>query len=231
MVQTLLSHIDRVRPGLAPRPLGYDTGRGVERVEFVEGDVAGGGTVPTYVWREETLASVARLLRALHDATLGFKPPEGARWNTDAAHPEGGEVVCHNDVAPWNTVFRGQRPAALIDWDLAAPGTRLWDVTFALWHFVPLYGGTSGDPFEHAMLAPRGRRARLFCDAYGVGDRAAVIPTLLERMTATYQTIRERADAGEAAYVRLRALGAPEGILQQRAFVERHRDAIEPDLA
>ncbi len=230
-VQALLGHIDRVRPGLAPRPLGYDTARRVERVEFVEGDVAGGGTIPAYVWREETLASVAGLLRKLHDATVGFKAPAGARWSRDAAHLDGGEVVCHNDIAPWNTVFRGQRLAALIDWDLAAPGPRLWDVTFALWHFVPFYGGAEGDPFEHATLGPRGRRARLFCDAYGLSDRAPVVATLLERMTTTFQTIRDRADAGEAAYVRLRVLGAPEGILRQRAFVERQRDAIERDLA
>lgn len=229
-VQALLGHIARVRPGLAPRPLGYETPGGVERVEFIEGDVAGGGAVPPYVWLDETLAALARLLGELHDATVGFRPPEGARWRTDAAHPAGGEVVCHNDVAPWNTVFRGQRPVALIDWDLAAPGPRLWDVSFAIWHFVPFYGGASGDPFEPGTLGPRGRRARLFCDAYGLADRAAVVPTLLERMTATLETIRERAAAGEAAYVRLRSLGAPEGVLEQRAFVECHRELIEAEL-
>ncbi len=229
-VQALLGHVHRVRPGLAPRPLGYETVDGVERVEFIEGDVAG-GAVPPYVWLDDTLAAMAALLRELHDATVGFEPPEGARWRTDAAHPEGGEVVCHNDVAPWNTVFRRERPVALIDWDLAAPGPRLWDVTFALWHFVPFYGGMSGDPFDPGTFGARGRRARLFCDAYGLGERAAVVPTLLKRMTATLETIHERADAGEVAYARLRSLAAPEGILEQRAFVERHRDLIEAELA
>ncbi len=145
--------------------------------------------------------------------------------------PAAARFVCHNDVAPWNTVFRGQLPVALIDWELAAPGPRLWDVSFAMWHFVPFYGGTSGDPLEPGTFGARGRRARLFCDAYGVTDRGAVVPTLLKRMTATLETIREGADAGEAAYVRLRSLGAPEGILKQRAFVERHRDLIEAELS
>jgi Ser/Thr protein kinase RdoA (MazF antagonist) len=44
------------------------------------------------------------------------------------------EVVCHNDLAPNNTVYSGAglgdggsglRPVAFIDWDLAAPGRRI----------------------------------------------------------------------------------------------------------
>ena len=38
----------------------------------------------------------------------------------------------------WNTVFARERPVAFIAWDLAAPGPRWWDVSFAIWHFVPL---------------------------------------------------------------------------------------------
>ena len=55
----------------------------------------------------------------------------------------------------WNTVFSEERPAAFIDWDLSAPGPRWWDVAYALWHFVPLYGDTDSDPFDVALRAAR----------------------------------------------------------------------------
>jgi Ser/Thr protein kinase RdoA (MazF antagonist) len=35
------------------------------------------------------------------------------------------ETVCHNELFPWNTVFRSDVPVAFIDWDTAAPG-HLW---------------------------------------------------------------------------------------------------------
>ena len=62
----------------------------------------------------------AELVREFHDLTPGT-PLAG-----DA------QVVCHNDLAPNNTVYSpggsGLRPVAFIDWDLAAPGQRIHDV-------------------------------------------------------------------------------------------------------
>jgi hypothetical protein len=43
-------------------------------------------------------------------------------WPRALADPAGGTILCHNDVCPDNVVFRDGRAAALIDFDLAAPG-------------------------------------------------------------------------------------------------------------
>jgi hypothetical protein len=65
------------------------------------------------------------LLRRLHGATVGFQPPAAAVWRHGAGAPGGGEVICHNDVAHYNTVFVAGRPVAFIGRDPAAPGPRV----------------------------------------------------------------------------------------------------------
>ncbi|MGW7130500.1 hypothetical protein ACWGIA_19415, partial [Streptomyces bobili] len=95
--------------GGAPRYLGVDD-EGREVLSYLEGHVAWEPRQPAAVSSDESLATVARLVREFHDLTAGT-PLAGDQ-----------EVVCHNDLSPRNTVYqrsRGElRPAAFIDWDL-----------------------------------------------------------------------------------------------------------------
>lgn len=153
-VHGVLRHLAVTVPGVCPEPIAIDPGSGLEVVSFVEGEVPSGGASPEYLWSESTLTDVARLLRRIHDATIGVGDAADGSWRSAAPESWPVEVVCHNDVAPWNTVFRGARPVAFIDWDTAAPGPRIWDVAYALWHFVPLYGGPGSDPFRPMRWVP-----------------------------------------------------------------------------
>ncbi|MGI9000827.1 MAG: phosphotransferase [Pseudonocardia sp.] len=231
-IHSWLAHLDARGGGVnvAPRPVDLDPGGRVEVLSFLDGDVPSGGASPPYLWREETLSAVARLVRRFHDASVEFTPPPQARWQSAVACPGGGEVICHNDLAPWNTVFVHERPVGFIDWDLAAPGTRLWDVAFALWHFVPLYGDPESDPFDVTVFEPRARRARLFCDAYGLGERGRVVDLVIERQLAARTAIEQGAQAGDPAYERLWELGAGDGIDRQMRYVRRHRHELERAL-
>src|SRR4029079_18666368 len=109
--------------------------RGREVLEFVP------GAVP---WPERfdlldpdhQLHRVARLVRDFHDAVSDFAPPPDARWQV-LIPADGNEIVAHHDLAPWNLVVDDAR-WAFIDWDCAAPGTRLWDLAYAVHGFVPL---------------------------------------------------------------------------------------------
>ena len=176
-VHDLLRHLEAVGFGGAPRLLGVD-GRGREVLTFVEGEVPhdDGGKRPL---SDARLANAAAMIRRFHDATAG------------SALAAGAEIVAHNDLGPHNTVFAGGEPVAFIDWDEAALGTRLFDLSNAIWGFADV--GEGGGP-----LAEQARRARLMCEAYGWEDTDAVFDEIradLKRALANH----ERAGRPKAA--------------------------------
>lgn len=102
-------------------------------------------------------------------------------------------MVCHNDVCLENVVFRDGRAAALIDFDLAAPGRPVWDVAMTARYWVPMRGRDGLDPSH---------RLRVLADGYGLGraDRAA-LPRVIEQATAVCRAfVERRVERGDAAY-------------------------------
>jgi hypothetical protein len=159
-VHGLLRQLEAVGFQGAPRVLGLDE-QGREILSFLAGEVPVYPT-PPQLWSEEVLEGVAGLLRRLHDATVGLDLPGGG-WREGAAAPEGGEVICHNDVAPYNTVFQAGRPVAFIDWDFAAPGPRAWDLAYAAYRFVPLSPDQGAVGLGVVLPVDRPERLRRFC--------------------------------------------------------------------
>ncbi len=102
----------------ASSPVGIDED-GRERLVFIDGEVPV-APYPDWSQSDTALASIARLLRGLHDAARGFDP-QGLTWNDALADPAGGTLVCHNDVEPSNVVFRDGIAVALLDFEFAAP--------------------------------------------------------------------------------------------------------------
>jgi aminoglycoside phosphotransferase (APT) family kinase protein len=83
---------------------------------------------------------LARLIRSLHNAAVGFVPK--AVWREHAYPLLPGEIVSHGDLGPHNTVYRDGRPVAFIDWDSARPNEALLELGQAAWWFVPLADDT-----------------------------------------------------------------------------------------
>ncbi|MDQ6696025.1 MAG: phosphotransferase, partial [Actinomycetota bacterium] len=103
----------------ASSPVGIDED-GRERLVFIDGQVPV-APYPSWSQSDTALASVAMLLRGLHDAARVFDP-QGLTWDDALADPAGGTLVCHNDVCPENVVFRDGIAVALLDFEFAAPG-------------------------------------------------------------------------------------------------------------
>lgn len=189
-IHRLLSHVRSRGLLWVPEPRGFDE-RGRERLSFIPGEVP--HDLPGWVWSEPVLTDVARALRAWHDATIDFEH-DGAVWELPSRSPR--EVVCHSDFAPYNCVFQGGRFAGAIDFDLCAPGPRVWDLAYTAYRFVPLMPPQDADDFagsgERSPFSPAEACARLetFLRAYGAADpslhysRELVIGATVERLRA-----------------------------------------------
>ena len=200
----------------APRYLGTDE-EGRETLTYLDGHVAWATAQPFAVWAEESLVRIAKLVRQFHDLTAG------SRLAGDA------EVVCHNDLAPRNTVYRddgeGLRPYAFIDWDLAGPGRRVHDVAHVCWQFLDL-GSARSNASGPAQLV------RLIADSYGLThrDRSELVETILWWQDRCWRGIEAAADDGDEAMRRLRDTGQVTAIQEAYAWVAEHQAALEAAL-
>ena len=198
-IHRLLTHVSERGVTWVPEPLGYDD-LGREILTFIPGTVP--HEMPEWVWSEVVLTDIARSLRQWHDATTGFDVA-GSTWGLDAREPR--EVICHNDFAPYNCVFRDGRFVGAIDFDVCAPGPRLWDIAYTAYRFVPLMPSLdasdvpdAGERSPFGMLAMRAR-LETFLGAYGAVGEAVhfapseVIASAIERLRALASWTTEHA--------------------------------------
>ncbi|HEY7072136.1 MAG TPA: phosphotransferase, partial [Acidimicrobiales bacterium] len=112
--------------------------------------------------------------------------------------PAGGTLVCHNDVAPDNVVFRDGIAVALLDFEFAAPGRPVYDLAHLARLWVPVE-----DEYDQGRLSwqPAGRPARLrvVADAYGLDrdGRAELLPALDDAIARVEAAVRRSVAAGD----------------------------------
>jgi Ser/Thr protein kinase RdoA (MazF antagonist) len=187
-VHDLLRHLERAGFCGAPCALGSDA-EGREVLTYIPGEIA-----HPRVLEDAELSTFARLIREYHHKVALFHASPGASWSTDGQDPSTThELVCHNDLAPWNLVIGKHGELAFIDWDLAAPGRRLWDLALAACTFVPMY------PSATRQL----ERFRIFCDAYGLTarDRVELLDVTAQRTRRMWQVLVD--NAGREPYLSL----------------------------
>jgi aminoglycoside phosphotransferase (APT) family kinase protein len=107
-VQAYLAHLRDAGFAGAPLPFGIDE-QGREVLSFVPGDVPR-NPLPPETAGDEVLVALARLIRALHEASAGWVPPPDAVWGGTPANlgrpvSERTELVSHCDYYPGNVVF------------------------------------------------------------------------------------------------------------------------------
>jgi len=201
----------RARGVDVPASLGRDE-RGRQVQEFVPGRLAmHSGPLPT-----AGLQRVGSLVRAIHDASARFEPSADAMWETAVAAPAA-ELVCHNDLAPWNLIV-GER-WVFIDWDASAPSTRLWDLAYAAQTF------TLNDPGRTPADAASALAALV--DGYRADERmrAALPDAMAARTAAMHDLLRSSHAAGREPWASMHVAGHGEHWASATRYVAENQRA------
>ncbi|MEV0830493.1 phosphotransferase [Nonomuraea rubra] len=236
LVHALLRHLEEVGFAGAPRFLGVDAA-GREVLSFVPGEVAGRPR-PPWVADEGRLASVGRLVRAYHEAVAGFSVPDGVRPGLGLAEPPGAppeppypaELVGHADYTPDNLVFRDGEAAALIDFDIARPVTRVDELYNAMLYWAPLCDPVDADPVLRGLDLPR--RCRILADAYGMSeiDRSRLVEVAVMRTRRSWFLMRRNAEELGGGWARMWAEGVGDQIKRREAWLERRGADLDAAL-
>ncbi len=215
-VHMLLRHLEDAGYPYTPRFLGIDD-KGREILSFISGSP----DFPDTLWTDdETLRITVRMLREFHDATepLVSRHPDGWAFSRPDA-----DVICHADFAPYNMIFRNNRPVGIIDLDLAGPGPRLWDLAYLTYWMAPL-SFTDGDMADASARELDGApRIRAICTEYGTDDFAALLDMVDEVLRHMCNPASIRQMVGEAATQRLVDGGhIDHWARESAAFAEHH---------
>jgi len=181
-----------------PYPLGIADGH--EMVSYIEGDVYN-GDLSDDAKSDETLIAFAKFIRKYHDIGSEYvKSLKGDEsWMLSIKSQV--QTMCHGDLAPYNTVLDRKNIIGLIDFDTLHPGSRLWDISYALYRWVPLMDESNPENFGSRL--DKQRRLELFLEAYGsdVLDEDDIFKTVISRLEYLISFMIKKAEEGDETFV------------------------------
>ncbi|NIK61075.1 phosphotransferase [Kribbella shirazensis] len=210
-----------------PEPLSNDGT--TETLRLIEGDA--GGDAWRHQHNVEGLASAARLLRRIHDASRTWEPPADAIFGHPilAALRRPGQVFCHGDPGPWNFVWRDGQAIGLFDWDYLHPGEPVDDIAYALFWFAPTRADDHCLNWHHFPKVPdRRNRIHHFLTAYGPTPPFDVVDAIITRGQATIDLVHSLATQGIEPQRTWVADGITEQETTELQWVAAHRTALTP---
>ncbi len=223
-IHKLLKHLENKGFSYAPKFLGIDE-KGREILTFIEGE-AGNDPLKQYMWSDDVLKEIAKMLRLYHDAVSDF--PLIDDWKPLDNTPDKVEVLCHNDFARYNIIFNHKRPVGIIDFDVAGPRPRLWDIAYTLYTCVPLsrfYLSETGKEVYYNSLQHASRikhRVSLFFESYGEKKEEDYLEMVLIRLEGLCKTIKRKASEGDIAFQRMIEEGHLEHYQNDIKFIHEH---------
>lgn len=177
-VHELLLFLEQQDFPFAPRFLGMDE-QGRDILSYLEGQTWSDSGAEL---SDDLLVQATQAIRQYHDLTAGSPLAQGY------------EIVAHHELGPHNTIFQEGHLIGFIDWDDAAPGTRLRDLANAVYNYVDVSHWSTQEASEQA------RRILLMCLAYGWNDPVALVDDFEADLQ---QALRNHTRAGRAGAIKV----------------------------
>lgn len=224
-VHLLLQHLEKIKYPYSPRFLGIDK-QNREVLTFIDGE-AGNYPLKQYMWSNESLEAIAKMLRGYHDAVENFHFKE--EWMPLEGTPEPLEIICHNDFAIYNIIFNKEQPVGIIDFDMAAPGPKMWDVVYSLYTSVPLSRFILTEDEDRTVYdssihgKEKKNRVKIFLKSYGVDLNDDIFELLQLRLNTLCKTIEREACNGNLAYQKMIKDGHVEHYKKDIQFIQKYK--------
>lgn len=218
-VHELLAHLHAGGLRGIPEVNGIDE-QGRESLSYVEGR----GVQPDQEVVLDTVLEEAVLwLRDYHDLVEGFRPDGPRLWRGGEAELGAGQIICHNDPGVYNWIIQSGHFVAMIDWDVAGPGSPLDDLAFLAWTAIPLYRET---PMRDVV-----RRLDLLVDAYGEWGPLTILNAVADRMATACARIAAGQQRGDEGMLNLAKVGEPQRTLGRLEAFRARIPEIDAALA
>lgn len=222
-IQNFLRYLRDKNVTYVPEPLGFDQD-GNEILSYVPGEVYS-YPLPAKLLTQKSIISAGKLLRDFHDKGADFlKSLSGQeKWMLTYDMPH--EVMCHGDFAPYNVTTIDGIATGIIDFDTLMPGTRLWDVVYGAYRWVPLYFDDTTEVTTEMQV-----RLRLFLEAYGLSksEYSLIVPCLVKRLDYLIEFMEKEAQSGEKNFQVNIADGHIEKYKNDIKFLKENEELITP---
>jgi len=192
-VHHLLDHLHAAGLRAVPEVLGTDA-RDREVLSYLGGRVV---DVDTEILTDAQLCDVVRWSRELHQAVADLD--EDGPWRFFGV--DAPTVLAHNDLAPSNVCFEGDRLTGVFDWDLAGPSTPLLELAHLAWHGIPL--------FRPVPAADAARRLEAMAAAYGGHTGRDILHAVPQRVHIAADGVRAAVAQGDEEMRNLVLMGEP----------------------
>ncbi|KFM95626.1 hypothetical protein DJ93_5604 [Bacillus clarus] len=125
-------------------------------------------------------------------------------------------------------LVKGLKPVGSIDFDVAGPGPRLWDIAYTLYTCVPLsrvYHTETGEAVYYNSLQHADRikqRVKLFFESYGEGMEEDYLEMVLLRLEGLCKYMKRKAKEGDMNFQKMIDEGHLEHYQNDITFIREH---------